>query len=80
MEVDGPLASNIVRNFEIANLTALEILSDNVIGIDIAETQLVIIVGMPKKSYRSPRCKSPTPFGRIKQWRAQTALTTPLAI
>jgi hypothetical protein len=30
--------------------------------------------------YRSPRCKSPTAFGRTKQCRAQTALTTPLAI
>jgi hypothetical protein len=38
VEIDGPLACNVVRDLEVGNLTASEIRCDDVIGVDIPNT------------------------------------------
>ena len=80
VEVDGPLAGNVIGNFDVTDLTTLEVLGDDIVGVDVATMGLAPVNIIRKISYRSPRCKSPTAVGRTKQWRAQTALTTPLAM
>ena len=39
VEIDRPLAGDIVRDFDVVHLTTLEIFGDNVIGVDISKTQ-----------------------------------------
>lgn len=41
MQIDGPLASDVVGDFDVTNTTTLEILGDNVVRVDIAITSLV---------------------------------------
>ena len=36
MEIDGPLASNVIRNFDVVHLTMPEIRGNNVIGVNVA--------------------------------------------
>ena len=79
VEVDRPLARDVVGDFDVPDLTTLEILGNNVISVDVAIIRLALLLSSRGVPYRSPRCKSPTAVGRTKQWRAQTALTTPLA-
>ena len=79
LKVHGPFARDIVGDLDIAHLTAPEVLSDDVISVDITKMGLAPARMSGMIPYRSPRCKSPTAFGSTKQWRAQTALTTPLA-
>ena len=41
VEIDRPLASDIVGDFDVAYLAALEIFGNNIVGVDIAKTRLV---------------------------------------
>ena len=79
VEVDGPLAGDVVGNFDVLDLTTFEVLGDNIVSVDVAIMGLDLCMSFGRVPYRSPHCKSPTAVGRTKQWRAQTALTTPLA-
>lgn len=79
VKVDRPLAGNVIGNFEVTDLTAFEVFGNNIVSVDISIIRLAPFRGTRRVPYRSPRCKSPTAVGRTKQWRAQTALTTPLA-
>ena len=80
MEIDRPLARDVVRYFDVAYLATPEIRGNNVIGVNVPRRGLATSNTMNSVTYHSPRCKSPTAFGRTKQCRAQTALTTPLAM
>jgi hypothetical protein len=44
MEVDRPLARDIVGNLDVAHTAMLEIRGNNVIGVDIAETRSVSLL------------------------------------
>jgi len=37
-EIDRPLAGNIIRNFDIAHLTTVEVCGDDIISVDIAKS------------------------------------------
>ena len=37
LKVDGPLAGNIIRDFDVADLTTVEICGNNIIGVDVAK-------------------------------------------
>jgi hypothetical protein len=46
VEVDGPFAGDVVGNFDVADVAALEELGDNVISVDIAIKSLALFVSL----------------------------------
>lgn len=43
VEIDRPLATDIIRNFDVMYLTTVEVCGNDVVGVDVAKVQLALL-------------------------------------
>jgi hypothetical protein len=79
--VDRPFAGDIVWDNDIADGETFQYGCDDIIRVDIPAQRSVFPCSFGSDhTYRSPRCRSPTPFLCIRECLAHTQATTPEAM
>jgi hypothetical protein len=79
--MNRPFASNVVRKNDVRNSHVLQHRCNDVVRVDVARYRVIQNSCIVEQvcTYRSPRCRSPTPFFLIRECRAHTQATTPEA-
>jgi hypothetical protein len=80
--MNRPFASDVIRKKDFGNGDVLQYRCNDVVRVDVARYRVIrkLCIVERAHTYRSPRCRSPTPFLLIRECRAHTQATTPEAV
>ena len=81
LQIDGPLADDVIRDNEILDSRLLDAVKEKVIHITVSSNNQLnwIKFRWIESLYRSPFWRSPNEFGRFMSWREQSTVPPPEA-